>query len=113
MNSIWAIAIAIVVLGIVFGIYTGMTTATDEKELAICLTEKGYSMAGASWCSHCNAQKELFGENFHLIDYHDCDEEADWCQEKGIAGYPSWIAPEGAILRGVHQLSDLKELTGC
>ncbi|MFH1916828.1 MAG: hypothetical protein ABIJ21_06220 [Nanoarchaeota archaeon] len=88
---------------------------TDEEKIntAKCLTAQGFAMAGTSWCPHCEEQKEIFGSAFQYIDYYDCDLEAQWCEEKHVEGYPSWVSPTGAASAGVKNLATLKKMSGC
>jgi hypothetical protein len=65
---------------------------TDKKDdFAKCVTEKGWTMYGAVWCSHCKDQKELFGEAFQYIKYVECPDNIQLCLDKGVNGYPTWI----------------------
>ncbi|MBI4148859.1 hypothetical protein HY491_00265 [Candidatus Woesearchaeota archaeon] len=79
---------------------------------AQCLTEKGISMGGADWCSHCQAQKRMFGTSFQFIDYHDCDRDPSWCNQHAIRSYPTWLV-QGKQYVGVQQMDDLRTLSGC
>ena len=63
----------------------------DKDGFAKCLTEKGWAMYGAIWCSHCLAQKKLFGESFQYIKYVECPDNTQLCLDKGIIGYPTWL----------------------
>ena len=63
----------------------------DKDIFAKCLTEKGMTFYGAEWCSHCKAQKELFGESLKYIKYVECPDNTQLCIDKGIQGYPTWI----------------------
>ncbi|MBU1975479.1 MAG: hypothetical protein KKG59_03685 [Nanoarchaeota archaeon] len=86
----------------------------EEKELlAKCLTEKGYKLAGTSWCGHCKNQRDMFGEALQFIDYHDCDDEAEWCQEMGVKAYPTWISPLGTATAGVKDFDLLRQISEC
>ncbi|MBT3395370.1 hypothetical protein HOA59_03470 [archaeon] len=102
---------AIIVITILILIFSSQSK--DYEEFANCLTQKGVSMAGTEWCSHCKTQKEMFGESFQYIDYHNCDLEREWCMTKGIQGYPSWVLPNGELLPGTQTLSKLAELSNC
>lgn len=62
----------------------------DKDSFAKCLTEKGWTLYGAVWCSHCKDQKELFGESFRYIHYVECPDNTELCLDKGINGYPTW-----------------------
>lgn len=87
-------------------------TAVDTS-LAQCLTDKGVSLGGAEWCGHCSDQKELFGNSFKYIDYHDCEDEVQWCQDSGIKGFPTWVFPDGKLYPGAKSLEELAKLSGC
>lgn len=63
----------------------------DKNAFAQCLTDKGFVMYGAAWCSHCQAQKALFGDSFKNIKYVECPDNINFCLDKGIKGYPTWI----------------------
>ena len=64
---------------------------SDKDAFAKCLTEKGFSMYGAEWCPHCQAEKALFGTSFQYIKYVECPDNINLCLSKGVAGYPTWI----------------------
>ncbi|MFA6227228.1 MAG: hypothetical protein WC631_02010 [Candidatus Paceibacterota bacterium] len=63
----------------------------DKNSFAKCLTDKGFTMYGAVWCSHCTAQKALFGDSFKYIKYVECPDNINICLDKGVQGYPTWI----------------------
>ncbi len=63
---------------------------SDKDSFAKCLTEKGWTMYGAKWCSHCQAQKDLFGDSFQYVTYVECPDNAELCVAEGINGYPTW-----------------------
>ncbi len=88
------------------------------EEFAKCLKEKGMKFYGASWCSWCKKQKELFEEDVEYLPYVECiDEETDEvtaeCQEAGISGFPTWKLPNGEMSSGFKSLEELSELSGC
>jgi len=85
----------------------------DMDAFARCLTEKGFKMYGTNTCPHCNAQKEMFGESFKLIDYTGCDEDQQACIDAEIVGVPAWDFPGGERLLGAQELSVLAEKSGC
>ncbi|UCD02656.1 MAG: hypothetical protein JSV63_02590 [Candidatus Aenigmatarchaeota archaeon] len=80
-------------------------------EFAQCLTESGAAMYGTSWCSHCNDQKNMFGQSFSYIDFTDCD-ASDLCREAGVRAYPTWII-NGVHYTGSKSLQELSSLSGC
>jgi glutaredoxin len=93
---------------------------SDKKliEIAKCLTQKGVTMYGAVWCSHCKRQKDRFKDAFQYINYIECDphtnpEQAKICLDKKIEGVPSWEFPDGSIERGEKEVQELAEKAGC
>lgn len=86
---------------------------------AQCLTDKGVKLYGAYWCPHCADQKKLFGKKgFEKIAYIECDPRAkdanpELCKQKKIKGYPTWELPDGTLIPGLTQLSELAEKTQC
>lgn len=88
------------------------------ENFAKCLSEKGMKFYGASWCSWCKKEKELFGEAVEHLPYIECiDEETEEmtaeCQEAGISGFPTWGLPSGEMVSGFKTLEELSELSGC
>ena len=63
----------------------------EFDSFAQCLTEKGATMYGTAWCSHCKNQKAAFGSSFQFVDYVDCDQESGKCKLAGVESYPTWI----------------------
>ena len=82
-------------------------------DFAKCLSEKGFIMAGTDWCSACKTQKSYFGKSFEYVDYRNCVENVEWCENQGISRYPTWILPEGTKITGAKQLSELSRLSHC
>ena len=79
---------------------------------ATCLFEKGATMYGTEWCSHCQNQKKTFGKSFKYVDYVDCDKDRDECLRNGVKGYPTWII-NGEKYSGEQSLQRLASLTDC
>jgi thioredoxin-related protein len=80
---------------------------------ATCLTEKGATMYGASWCPHCQDQKKEFGDAFNKINYVECSTEEQKCQDAGIQYLPTWEFSDGSTRTGVVSFSELAEKTSC
>ena len=98
---------------VVSGCVTGNSIGIDEKkEFAKCLTQNNATMYGAYWCSHCQNQKELFGDAIQFVNYVDCTEKTTECENAGVRGCPTWIVGE-QHLEGAHSFSTLSKLTGC
>jgi foldase protein PrsA len=104
---------------------TGDVVIEDKKEkeysnledFANCLTEKGAKMYGAYWCSHCNAQKDMFGDAKSKLPYVECDENGEGanieeCTTNNIQGFPTWVI-NGEQYMGKQSFEKLAELTGC
>jgi hypothetical protein len=67
------------------------TNSEQNTKLAECLTSKWTTMYWTNRCSHCQAQKDLFGyEAFSKINFIDCDKEKNVCNLEGIQWYPTW-----------------------
>ncbi len=79
---------------------------------AKCLTEKGATMYGTEWCSHCQSQKKMFGDSFQYIDFVDCDKDRSACFQAFVNGYPTWRINEENY-PGEQSLYRLASLTGC
>ncbi len=111
---------SLLIIGIVLLVVIGWSLSgyfikpndTNNYNFAKCLTEKGATMYGAEWCGHCKNQKEMFGESFKYVNYVECPENQELCNEKGIRGYPTWIVNE-VQYTGAQQFERLSELTGC
>ena len=97
---------------------------TESKEagkydtFAICLKEKGAVFYGTFWCSHCKAQKEMFGSSARLLPYIECSTadgrgQTNECKEKKIEGYPTWEFQDGTRLSGEVPLEKLAQKTSC
>jgi len=91
---------------------------TELSSFAKCLSEKGTKMYGTYLCSHCQAQKSMFGDAWKEITYIECLLEGDTskqtsaCAEAGIKGYPTWEI-NGRQYTGEHTLKKLSTLSGC
>ena len=94
------------------GIGTTYNGQTSTAEFATCITESGAVFYGTDWCSHCNNQKQLFGEHFEKVKFVNCDESRDLCVLAGIEAYPTWII-DGEHHLGTKSLGNLGILTGC
>ena len=96
-------------------VISGCTTSvpnTEHDDFAKFLTSEGIAMAGTEWCPHCKDQKELFGDSFQYVDYHDCDVDVTWCNDKNVQGYPTWVFSDGQLYPGTRDIDQLKSLSG-
>ncbi len=90
----------------------------DPVQLAQCLQDKGVIMYGASWCPHCQNQKQAFGVAANDVPYQECDAntpggDQQKCIAAGVTGYPTWQIPGQEPLVGEQTLSQIAELAGC
>jgi hypothetical protein len=86
-------------------------------DFAKCLSDKGVKMYGASWCTHCNNQKKMFGDAWKYF-YVECappsgNGQTQACQEAGINGYPTWEFQGGKKVEGELSLEKLGQNSGC
>jgi hypothetical protein len=113
-------ALVIVVLAFAFfkdKIIATATPASDMDNFAKCLTSKGATFYGASWCGHCQNQKKMFGDSIQYVNYIECATEdgqgqTDACKFAGITGYPTWDI-SGEKMSGAIPLEELSQKTGC
>jgi len=112
--------LAVLVPVVVFALVAGKPKVEPGRydALAQCLSDKGVKMYGAYWCSHCQNQKEMFGESFSKVDYVECSlpggqGQTDECAAAGISGYPTWEFGDGSRVEGELQLSVLAQKSGC
>lgn len=91
----------------------GGYTSDSLQTFAQCLADKKITMYGAAWCSHCQAQKKLFGESFKLVPYVECPDNVQMCLDKGVRGYPTWILPDGSKLEGEQTFETLAQKASC
>ena len=81
-------------------------------DFATCLSEAGIIMHGTDWCSHCQAQKAMFGSSFDYVNYVNCDFNKETCLIAGVTGYPTWTI-DGQNYPGQQPLAKLASLSGC
>ena len=116
-----SVFLLIILLLVVGGITTMVLKSSGQPAVvsvkydafAQCIASKNLSMYGAVWCSHCKAQKALFGDSFKYVPYIECITNPNECLAKGIEGYPTWIDQKGNKYIGEQSLQKLSEITGC
>lgn len=105
--------ILILALGVAFFLNTKETEAGSLDSFAKCLSEKGSVMYGTYWCSHCLDQKNMFGKSFQYINYVECSEEIERCNEDKIEATPTWIFGDGTRNVGKMSMEEISKVTGC
>ncbi len=117
-QAILQVLAVVAVLGLAYYLYSssmeqpGNEATSSSPEFAECITNSGAVFYGTSWCSHCNAQKELFGDTIEEIEFVDCDLNKDLCSMAGVTAYPTWII-NGEKHLGTQPLQTLAQLTEC
>lgn len=115
-NVLITIGLVVLVVGfIVFMWYLAQPkpVSPEVEALSLCLKEKGVTMYGTYWCSHCQNQKKMFGSAFKNVPYVECTEKEKECVSAGIEGYPTWIFADRTKLPGEQDLEILAEKAGC
>ena len=84
----------------------------DYDTFAQWLTDEGIVMVGAEWCGYCNKEKEAFGDSFQYVTFIDAVYEPELAASYGVAGYPTWVLPDGTQLPGYRTVETLMEETG-
>ena len=114
-----AILLFVVVPVVLFAMLSTKPPESGKYDaLASCLTDKGVKFYGAYWCSHCKAQKEMFGSSFERLKYIECSlpggqGQTEECNKAGIKGYPTWEFGDGERLSGEVALATLAEKSEC
>lgn len=97
--------------------YWGKTPAPEDpwiRGLAEHLAKTDAKFYGASWCPHCQEQKESFGASAPRLPYIECSPAgpkgptARACTEAGIKSYPTWII-NGERYIGTQTLENLAQ----
>jgi hypothetical protein len=91
---------------------TGATIFNKEKLKIKCLTKNNVELYGTEYCSSCEIQKNMFGENFKYLNYIDCSKNLENCKEIGLTEYPTWII-NNQQFNGIYSLDELIEFSGC
>jgi hypothetical protein len=108
-----ALILVLIIVGIV-AIYPKNSGKPGKLDsFAQCLRDKGATMYGAYWCSHCQNEKKAFGDSFKYVPYVECTEETQKCLFAGIQGYPTWTFPAGRKFEGEQGLQKLSQISGC
>ena len=96
---------------------TSPSGVSSEVALAKHLNRIGAKLYGTYWCSYCNMQKKVLGEQaFSQINYIECDRAGknarpDLCRKANISGYPTWEI-KSQLYPGMRSLQELAELSG-
>lgn len=112
------IAVAIAVIASLYyvasttGFFVSPQTQGKYDNFAKCLTEKGVVMYGSKYCPHCQNQKKSFGSSWQYINYVECTENQQLCEEKGVTAVPVWYVG-GQMYTGEKSFEWLSSASGC
>ncbi|KKS04298.1 MAG: hypothetical protein UU58_C0008G0007 [Candidatus Nomurabacteria bacterium GW2011_GWA2_41_25] len=121
-KKVFFLIIGLLVLGVIATVLLRSNGAPagpgPYDSFATCLKDKGAVFYGAFWCSHCQAQKKMFGTSQKLLPYVECSlasgqGQTQACIDKKIEGYPTWEFADGSRLTGEVSLTKLSEKTSC
>jgi len=121
-NKVFFLIIGLLILGTIVAILLQSNGTFPEPgkydTFATCLKDKGAVFYGTFWCSHCQAQKKLFGSSQKLLPYVECSTadasaQTQVCKDKKITGYPTWEFADGSRLMGEIPLQQLADKTSC
>jgi len=121
-GSIRFVSIILLMTAALFLIFNDLQPQTIHDDLAKCLTDNGAIMYSSYICSHCQDQKDMFGDSFKFIAEVEChpdgpNSQYQICAAKNITSTPTWtIEKDGEELKrhiGVMSLDDLSSWVGC
>jgi hypothetical protein len=105
--------IIVLVLAFKFVIKKPGASAGALDEFAQCLAQKGATMYGAYWCSHCQSEKKALGDSFRFVPYVECSTESKKCLDAGVNGFPTWTFADGRKFVGEQGIEKLSQESGC
>jgi len=101
----------LIILGVLLiaAVILKLNTPKTDEQISKCIGRNSvlYTRLG---CHYCEAQEEIFGDNYEYLDVIDCFFEGKKCAD--ITSTPTWII-DGKEYVGVQSFEELKELTGC
>jgi len=116
-DSIKFISILLLLVAAIFLFFNYPHLQENHDNLAKCLTNNGAVMYSSYLCSHCQDQKELFGDSLKFIAEIEChpdgpNSQYQLCIEKNITATPTWVIERNGqeIKRNVGLMS-LEELS--
>ena len=112
-NKLILITALVLVLG-------GCTTQPEEAVLSSqddSSTQLSAKLYTAWWCSHCQGQKDLLGDDWPNVEIIECSEEGERsqkeiCKEAKITAYPTWKFSNGEIVKGGLSLRQIEQRLG-
>ena len=92
--------VVVILLVVGLGVFMNKSAGPSKyDDFAKSLTSKGAKFYGAFWCTHCKAQKSLFGCAVQYLPYVECSNtdqsSTQICVDEKIESYPSWKFKDG------------------
>lgn len=105
------LALAVVIILIIIGIFWIKNNNHIDKKLAQCIANKSelYIQLG---CPACKIQEDMFKDSYIYLNVIDCHYQPEKCIDARLTHTPTWII-NGEKYQGVQSIEKLKELTGC
>ncbi|MDD5171757.1 MAG: hypothetical protein PHF60_01855 [Candidatus ainarchaeum sp.] len=118
LDAALIVAIAAIVLIFAFFMMNPAPKPTgDYTAFAKCLTENGAKMYGSELCTHCEDQKESFGDSWQYVTYVECHApmggQNQACIDAGITAYPTWEFKDKTRHVGFMEFQELSQASGC
>ena len=121
-KKIFVFVISLLILGIIYVVLFRLNNTSSDSvnydTFATCLKDQGVVFYGAFWCTHCQAEKKLFGSSEKLLPYVECSTpdgrgQMQICKDNKIESYPTWTFKDGSQLKGEITLQQLADKTSC
>jgi glutaredoxin len=118
LRPLAALALAALPVGALAVALAPAPARAEVRGLARCLSNAGVVFYGTWWCPYCRKQREAFGAEAANLPYVECSDAGSRrtrsaCREAGVRSYPTWVLPNGIVLRGVQSPDVLASLSGC
>lgn len=116
---IWLIVILVFAGIVVWLILTPARVKVSKYDgFATCIKDSETIFYGAFWCSHCQAQKKLFGTAEKFLPYVECSTpdgsgQLQVCKDAGVNSYPTWVFKNGVTKTGELSFDELSKETAC
>ncbi len=103
------ISVILIAVGIIY--VQSKYSPNPDEEIVKCIGSNStlYVQEG---CSHCQRQKDKFGDKLELLEIVDCTKTQEKCVEAEIMSVPTWICND-THMKGVYEIEELKEIMEC
>lgn len=108
--------VLLIVVGLSYTVDGNGDEPSNEGDLGSfteCLNEENVVFYGLDSCPACITQKNMFGDYLDNVEYIECTEQPEECEEAGISSVPEWFIDGERQGPGVRSLEELSEMSGC